>query len=205
MVASVGRFVPFKGYMYLLEAARMVQNHRPDVHWVLVGEGELREELEEQSRTLGLETQVHFTGWREDVPDILALCDVFVLPSVTEHFGRVIIEAMAMGKAVVATDAGGVPEIVIHGETGLLVPPREPKALADAALTLLSDPAGAARLGLAGRQRVEEFFSLSRHIEAVEEIYAELLGAGEQCPWLRGTQHEVPGKTTRCRWAPKDL
>ena len=180
VVGSIGRFVAFKGYGYLLEAAHLIQQSRPDVCWILVGDGELRAELEAQAHDLGLHERVRFTGWREDVPDILALCDVFVLPSVGEHFGRVLIEAMAMAKPVVATDAGGVPEIVIHGETGLLVPPGQPKALADAALTLLSDPAGAARLGLAGRQRAEEFFSLSRHIEAVEAIYAELLSANEQ-------------------------
>ncbi len=177
MVASVGRFVPFKGYSYLLEAARLIQSCQPNVHWVLVGEGDLREELEEQCRTLGLETQVHFTGWREDVPDLLALCDLFVLPSVAEHFGRVIIEAMAMGKAVVATDAGGVPEIVIPGETGLLVSPAQPKALAEAVVTLLEDRPRAQRLGLAGRHRVETRFSLARHVEDVEALYREVVTA----------------------------
>ena len=178
VVASIGRFVPYKGYGYLLEAARLVQEGREGVHWVLVGDGELRGALERQCRTLGLESQVHFTGWREDVPDILAVCDVFVLPSVAEHFGRVIIEAMAMGKAVVATDAGGVPEIVIPGETGLLVPSANTTAMAQAVTALLEDPARCAQLGAAGRRRVEAEFSLARHVAAVEALYAELLDAG---------------------------
>jgi glycosyltransferase involved in cell wall biosynthesis len=176
VVASVGRFVAFKGYGHLLEAARSVHQAMPAAHWVLAGDGELRGTLEAQCRGLGLEAVVHFTGWRDDVPDLLALCDVFVLPSLSEHFGRVLIEAMAMARAVVATDAGGVPEIVVHGETGLLVPPAQPKALAEAVLALLENPARAARLGAAGRRRSEERFSLPRHVEAVEALYHEIIG-----------------------------
>lgn len=179
VIASVGRFVAFKGYDHLLEAARLVHQAAPDVHWLLVGDGELRGELESYCRRLGLEPQVHFTGWRGDVPDLLALCDVFVLPSLGEPFGRVLIEAMAMARAVVATDAGGVPEIVIHGETGLLVPPAQPKPLAEAVLGLLEDPARAACLGAAGRRRAEGSFSLTRHVAAVEALYAELAGADD--------------------------
>ena len=176
VVGSVGRFVPYKGYAHLLEAARLVEAAMPGVHWVLVGDGELRGELEGQRRTLGLEGQVHFPGWREDVPDLLALCDLFVLPSLGEHFGRVLIEAMAMARAIVATDAGGVPEIVLHDETGLLVPPAQPKALAEAVLALLEDPARAVHLAAAGRRRAETEFSLSRHVKAVEALYREVLG-----------------------------
>lgn len=178
VVASIGRFVAFKGYAHLLEAAALVRAARADVHWLLVGEGELREDLEAQCRRLGLAPQVHFLGWREDVPDLLALCDLLVLPSLGEHFGRVLIEAMAMARPVVATEAGGVPEIVVHGETGVLVPPAEPKALAEAVLSLLEDPGRAARLGAAGRRRTERDFGLRRHAEAVEHLYEELLGAG---------------------------
>lgn len=181
VVTSVGRFVSYKGYEYLLEAARLVCDVRPEVHWVLVGEGELKGALIARAHTLGIEKQVHFTGWREDTPELLALCDLFVLPSLGEHFGRVLIEAMGMAKAIVATDAGGVPEIVVHGETGLLVPPAQPKPFADAVLSLLADPARAARFGLAGRRRAEAQFSLDRHVRAVEALYGELLGgAGGQ-------------------------
>lgn len=177
VIGSVGRFVPYKGYAYLLEAARLVREVRPEVHWLLLGNGELRGELMRQCRTLGLERQVHFAGWRDDVPDVLALFDIFALPSLGEHFGRVLIEAMAMARAVVATDAGGVPEIVIQGETGLLVPPAQPRPLAEAVLALLKDPALAARLGAAGRRRAETEFSLARHVEAVEALYRALLEA----------------------------
>ena len=175
VIVSVGRFVRYKGYDSLLEAARLVHAARPEVHWALVGDGELRGSLEAQSQAYRLETCVHFLGWRQDVPDILAQADLFVLPSLGEHFGRVLIEAMAMGKAVVATDAGGVPEIVIHGETGLLVPPGDPRAFAGATLNLLEDPRRAALLGIAGRRRAESTFGLPAHVEAVERLYAELL------------------------------
>ncbi len=175
VVASVGRLVPYKGYGDLLDAAALVQGVRPDTRWVLAGDGTIRKELEAQSRKLGLGSRVHFTGWLDDVRDVLALCDVFVLPSRGEHFGRVLIEAMAMGKPVVATDGGGVPEVVRHGETGLLVPPGRPAALARAILTLLDDSACAASLGAAGRERVEREFSLSKHAAAIERLYEELV------------------------------
>jgi glycosyltransferase involved in cell wall biosynthesis len=174
IVGSVGRFVPYKGYSHLLEAARLVEHALPDTHWILVGDGEERPNLETQARKQGMQRQIHFAGWREDIPEILSLCDVFALPSLAEHFGRVLIEAMAMGKAVVATNAGGVPEIVTHGETGLLIPPGNSTALAEALLTLLQDPSLSARLGLAARRRAEACFSLSRHVEAVESVYRKL-------------------------------
>ena len=176
VVVSVGRFVAFKGYAHLLDAAAVLDTTHPGVHWVLVGDGPLRAGLEAQARRLGLGAQVHFTGWRDDIPDVLALGKCFVLPSMEEPFGRVLIEAMAMARAVVATDAGGVPEIVVHGETGLLVPPAAPAPLAAAVGELLGDPARAARFGEAGRWRAETTFTLAGHVAAVERVYGELLG-----------------------------
>ncbi len=175
VVASIGRFVPYKGYAHLIEAAALVARARPDAHWLLVGEGEQRGELERRCRTLGMDGKIHFTGWREDVPEILAASDVFVMPSLAEHFGRVLVEAMAMGKPLVATDAGGTPEIVLHGETGLLVPPGRPEPLAGAVLALLNDSARAERLGTAGCRRARAAFSLARHAASVEALYEELL------------------------------
>jgi len=174
VVGSVGRFVPYKGYGVLLKAARAVEDVLPGVHWLLVGDGEQRVELEAQCHDLGLNERVHFTGWRDDVPDMLALCDVFALPSLAEHFGRVLIEAMAMERPVVATGAGGVPEIVAHDQCGLLVPPGDPRAMAEALLVLLRDPARATRLGHAARQRAEAHFGIERHVEAVAAVYAKV-------------------------------
>ena len=175
VVGSVGRFVAYKGYTYLIEAAQLVQKKVPETHWVLVGDGELRADLEKQCLDLGPPGMVHFVGWQERVADYLALFDLFVLPSLGEHFGRVLLEAMAMAKPVVATNAGGVPEIVVHGETGLLVPPGDAAAMAEAVMTLLQDPGFAARLGAAGRRRVASKFSLAHHAEAVETLYGEIL------------------------------
>jgi glycosyltransferase involved in cell wall biosynthesis len=174
VVGSAGRFVPYKGYASLLEAVPLVRQARPGVHWLLVGDGEQRGMLEARATALGVAGEVHFVGWRDDVPDVFALCDLVVLPSLGEHFGRVLIEAMAMARPVVATDAGGVPEVVRHGETGLLVPPGDPKALAEAVLALLADPERRARLGSAGRRDVEARFGLARHAAAVEALYREL-------------------------------
>jgi glycosyltransferase involved in cell wall biosynthesis len=175
---SVGRFVAEKGYGCLLDAAARIERTKPGVHWILVGDGELKGELGAHARRLGLESRVHFTGWRDDIPDVLALCDVFVCPSENEGFGRVLIEAMAMAKAVVATAVGGIPEIVLDGATGILVPSGAPAALADAVRAVLDDPARASRLGAAGRARAESTFSLAAHVDAVERVYAEVLGAG---------------------------
>ena len=175
---SIGRFVAEKGYRYLLDAAARIERTKPGVHWILVGDGELKSELVAHARRLGLESQVHFTGWRDDVPEVLALCDVFVLPSESEGFGRVLVEAMAMAKVVVATAVGGIPEIVLDGATGILVPSAAPAPLADAVRALLDDPARAARLAAAGRVRAESAFSLAAHVDAVERMYAEVLGAG---------------------------
>jgi glycosyltransferase involved in cell wall biosynthesis len=178
LALCVGRFVPEKGHRHLLKAAARVERAKPGVHWILVGCGELEGELRAQARRLGLEAQVHFAGWRDDVADVLALCDIVVLPSESEGFGRVLVEAMAMAKAVVAAAVGGVPEIVLDGETGILVPSAAPAPLADAVRSLLDDPARAARLGAAGRARAESTFSLAAHVGGVERVYAELLGAG---------------------------
>jgi glycosyltransferase involved in cell wall biosynthesis len=175
VVVSVGRFVAYKGYDHLLEAARLLQADRPDVEWVIAGDGELRSELEARCRRLGLDRQVHFLGWRDDLPDVLSLADLFVSPAVGEHFGRVLIEAMAMGKPVVATASGGVPEIVVDGETGVLVAPADPAALAGAVRALLADPARRQRLGQAGRLRAETEFSLAGHADAVGSVYRECL------------------------------
>jgi glycosyltransferase involved in cell wall biosynthesis len=177
LVLSIGRFVPEKGYRHLLDAAARLQRTKPGVHWMLVGGGELEHELVTQAQALGLASQVHFVGWREDIADVLALGDVFVLPSEREGFGRVLVEAMAMGKAVVATTAGGIPEIVLDGQTGLLVPPASPVPLAHAVGGLLDDPERAARLGAAGRTRALATFSLAAHADGVARVYADALGA----------------------------
>ena len=174
VVLSVGRFVAYKGYEDLLYAWRQVLHVIPRSKLVLAGEGALQRDLEKLAEKLGIAHQVRFIGWVEDVRPILALSELFVLPSHGEHFGRVIIEAMAMGKAVIATRAGGVPEIVVPHQTGLLVPPADPARLTEAMLDLLSHPSQSVKYGEAGRRRVEAHFSLDQHVQAVEQVYHDV-------------------------------
>src|SRR5262249_14466161 len=185
IAVSVGRHVPEKGYRHLIDAAALLERTKPGVHWVLVGDGELRSDLEAQARRLDLAPRMRFTGSRDDVADLLGLADVFVLPSESEGFGRVLVEAMAMARPIVATNVGGIPDIVRDGETGVLVEPANPVALAHAVRGLLDDPAGAARLGAAGRLRAESTFSLGAHVDNVERVYDEVLGyAARERSWM---------------------
>ena len=120
--------------------------------------------------------RVHFLGFRSDVPDLLAACDIFVLPSLCEGLPLAILEAMAAWKPVVATAISGTDETVVHGVTGLLVPPADPAALAGAIQSLLADPEASRRLGLAGRARVAREFLVETMVARVEAVYQELLG-----------------------------
>ena len=139
---------------------------------MLVGEGEAehekyKQELRQIVEKLGLAQDVIFTGFRRDIPELLAAFDVLVLPSLEEAFGRVVIEAMACAKPVVATRGGGLPEIIRDKETGLLVPVKDPQAIAGAVLQLLADKALARQMGLSGRKRAEEMFDILTHVQLV--------------------------------------
>jgi len=174
VVANVAALVPHKGQRHLVEAAARVVRQLPDARFVIFGEGELKETLERQIASHHLEKHVLLAGFR---PDVISLCktiDLFVMSSVTEGLGSALLDAMACGKAIVGTDAGGIPEAVVHGETGLIVPARNDQALADAIVTLLGDPAARARLGAAGRRRVEEHFSAERLVRGVLEVYSRV-------------------------------
>jgi glycosyltransferase involved in cell wall biosynthesis len=171
IAGNVAALVPHKGQRHLVEAAAIVVRRRPDVHFVIVGEGELRAPLQRQIRALQLHRHVLLAGFR---PDALGLCksfDLFVMSSVMEGLGSAILEAMACRRAVAATAAGGIPEVVVHGETGLLVPPRDDAALAEAVLLLLDDAERRAAMGEAGRARVARAFSVDRMIDGVLESY----------------------------------
>lgn len=176
VVGNVGRLVPFKGHRYLLEAFAILRLTCRELRLLIVGDGPEREALERQARALKVAQDVHFPGHREDVADLLSVMEVFVLPSLAEHFGRVLVEAMAMERPVVATAAGGVPEVVEEKVTALLVPPGDAGALAGAIQTLLNDPVRARAMGQAGRRRVEEQYTLRRHAEQIEAVYREVLG-----------------------------
>lgn len=160
-----------KGHIYLLQAAKLI----PEALFVFAGDGPERTRLEEYAKQIGVEGQALFLGHRNDVPQLLAACDMFVLPSLYEALGLSILEAMAAGKPVVATAVGGIKESVIDGVTGLLVPPRDPKSLADAIRRLLCDKALATSIADAGRARAVELFSSEAMAQAVTGVYDELI------------------------------
>src|SRR5262245_53035318 len=175
IVGVVARLEPEKGHPTLLEAWPAVLAAMPNAHLLVVGEGSQRDLLQAQAASLGLldgrSPSVVFTGRRDDVPAVTAALDVAVLPSYREAQGLSILEAMALSRPVVASAVGGIPEMIDDGRTGLLVPPREPGALAAAILRLLQDPPFAARIGRAGHDLVHERFCVEQMVRAVETIY----------------------------------
>jgi len=186
LVGAVGRLHPQKGLTDLLAAIAQVRVHVYPIRLLLIGDGELRSELEAQARLLGLSDIVTFAGIRMDVPEILAALDVFAFPSLWEGLPLAVLEAMAAGLPVVATRVGGIPEAVEDGVTGLLVPPRDPEALAEAIITLLQDRERAVAMGQAGRARVEGYFSVERMVQQTEALYEELIRGKMGLEWVKG-------------------
>ncbi len=177
LVAGVGRLDAQKDFPTFLRAAAMIAAEVPDVDFLVVGEGGERAALEALARRLGLGARVVFTGLRHDVPRLLAAVDVLALTSLYEGFPNVLLEAMATGAVAVATDVGGCRELVTSGETGLLVPPRAPAAVAAAVGRVLRDPALARRLATAARQRVEGAFSIDVMARRTMDAYLRRLHA----------------------------
>jgi len=172
VVISIANLIPYKGISDLIEAAAAVRKRMPAVRFQLVGEDRgIQEELDAQARRLGVSQQVAFLGQRLDVPDLLAASDLLALSSHEEGFSNVILEAMAAGLPVVATDVGGNREAVMNGVTGWLVPPRDSEAMADKILDLLSDQEKAAAWGRRGQDRVKEAFTIGRMVEAHMRLY----------------------------------
>jgi glycosyltransferase involved in cell wall biosynthesis len=161
-----------KGHACLIEAARIVCRAVPSAKFVLVGDGAERPKLEQQVGQAGLEKNFLFLGLRQDVPELLACCDLSVLPSEAEGLPNSVLESMAAGLPVVATRVGGTPEIIIDGVNGLLVPPRNPPALADAILRVLQDADLARRLSRTGQARMRTRFSYDRLIAQLEQLYS---------------------------------
>ena len=169
--------VGHKDHATLIAAMPDVLAVHPRARLLLAGEGELRPRIEEQARALGVDAHVHLLGRRDDVPALLRTADLFVLSSKMEGLGSAIVEAMFAGLPVVACAAGGIPEVVADGETGLLAPPGDPGALARRIVQLLDDPESAQRLAVAAKARAHERFTADRMTAATVDAYAELLGA----------------------------
>ena len=174
VVACVARLMPQKGHRVLLAAFRSVVRIYPDAQLLLLGDGPLRTELEQLTRNLRLEKNVCFAGWRTDASELLYGADIFVLPSLWEGFGLVLLEAMAAALPIVAAHVGPIPEIVLHDKTGLLVQADTEDALARAILRLLASPEERSRFGREGRYRLGTEFSMDRMLAATEDVYSRL-------------------------------
>jgi L-malate glycosyltransferase len=174
LVGIVAQLEDHKGHRDLIEAAKILKDHAPRVRIVIVGEGSLRMQLDRQAHELRVEDVVYFLGFRDDVPRILASLDLFVLSSRMEGLGSSIMDAMASRLPVVATQAGGIPELVIHRETGLLVPPKDPQAMAQAILKLYLDKALAGRLAQRGFEVVHERFSAEAMAMKIIRVYERI-------------------------------
>jgi len=190
VVGNVAALVPHKGHRHLIEAALLVVREIPDVRFIVLGEGELREHLERLVRERGLEKHVLLPGFRTDVLGCMKGFDLFVMSSVSEGLGTALLDAMACSKAIVATRVGGIPEVVEDNVSGLLVPPHDDHALAGAIVRLLHERALRVRMGDAGFARVSERFTVERMVAGTSAVYAAVAGtfrgAGTASPVARG-------------------
>jgi len=174
LVGIVAHLTDHKGHEYLIRATKILKEHSPKIKVIIVGKGPLRMDLNRQARESRVEDIVFFLGFREDIPQILSSLDLFVLSSYLEGLGSSILDAMACRLPVVATKVGGIPEVVIHGETGILVPPRNPQAIARAILKLYNNRNLASRLGQRGYQVVHQKYSSEAMAERIVRLYERL-------------------------------
>jgi L-malate glycosyltransferase len=177
IIGNVAALVPHKGQRHLIEAAALVVRKVPDARFVIAGEGELRPLLERMIREHHLEKHFFLAGFRPDIVSVHKAFDVFVMSSVTEGLGSSLLDAMACAKPIVATTAGGIPEVVVDGVTGLLVPPRDHRALADAIVTMLGDEAKRKAFGAEGHRQVRERFSVDRMVRDTVAVYERVVAA----------------------------
>lgn len=201
VVGIVGKLSDVKGHELFLGAARLVADERPEVRFLVVGDGPRRRALETMTRDLGLAESVSFLGAREDVASLLKLMDVFALSSRSEACPNSLLEAMAAGVPIVATRVGGIPDAVEDGRSGLLTEPGDARGMADAVLGLLRDPAAAEAMGLRGRELARKRHDIEHVVRAVEDTFARLLErsarstrrAGRRASALRASGVEGPG------------
>jgi glycosyltransferase involved in cell wall biosynthesis len=193
LILQVARLHPEKGHEYLFRALRLIRErlHRP-VRLLVAGTGSSEGDYRRLVRELGIDDQVVFTGFRSDVPDLMAAADVLMLPSVAEAFGFVLTEALYLGTPVIACRVGGIPEIITHGVDGLLVPPASPVALADAVIESVRDEGRRSRMAAVGRQKVINKFGFEQMMRRYETLYAEMLAGTQReihAAGLRGHSH----------------
>jgi glycosyltransferase involved in cell wall biosynthesis len=177
VIGSVGRLDAAKGYEYLLRALPEVFNRYEDIVVRIAGSGELLEQLRDMAAQLGLGDRVEFLGFTANVKDFLESIDIYVQPSLCEALPMAILEASAVGVPVVASDVGGVAECIVDGETGYVVPPRDPEALGNAIAKLVFDPSLRIRMGKAASRLIRERFRDDQMVNATQDVYRDLLGA----------------------------
>lgn len=175
ILLNIARLHPQKGQSYLLRAMVRVLQRVPSARLLIVGDGPLRQQLERMVEELGLEGSVLFTGFRRDLARLYASCDLLVIPSVQEGLGMATLQAMAAGRPVVATSVGALSEAVVTGLTGLLVPPADPQALAEAILQLLEEPDLRERMGKQARAFAAQYFPVEAMVRGYERLYASAL------------------------------
>ncbi len=173
--ATVGRVMEDKGITYLVDAQKLIADAGVKVHQLIVGTGPQVEEMTEKVRFLGLADRVTFTGHRRDIPAVLKACDLLIQSSLSEGLSIAVVEAMAAGLAVVATDVGGTTEIVKHGATGLIIQPRKPKEIADGVLALHADSARRESMAKAARETAFREWSVEKWVRQFEEVYVDLV------------------------------
>ncbi len=176
VIGIVAHLSEEKGHSTLIRAIALLLNTHPGLTLLIVGEGRLRNRLQQLVKRLGVTESVRFLGFREDADSVMRCFDIFCLPSLCEGLGSVILAAMANRLPIVSCAVGGIPELVIDRETGLLVPPGDPQRLAQALQELLESPGLRQRMGESGRQRVEARFTLEKNIRDTEQLYWKLLG-----------------------------
>ncbi len=175
VVGSVGWFTPIKGHRFLIEAMARLKPSFPPLHLLLVGRGDLRHELQTQAEELGVAGSITWLEDRVDIPECLAAMDVFVFPSLNEGMGRALVEAMAAGRPVIASKVGGIPAVVRHRETGLLVSPGDARTLEAALLQILHRPIWAKELGAMASTAIGSRYSALEMVRTIESIYEEAL------------------------------
>lgn len=175
VLVTVAVLRPPKGIQYMIEALPKILETLPDVHYLVVGDGEHRAVLEGLAQTYNVTERIIFTGVRKDVPDLLSASDIFVLPTLTEALPTVLAEAMGARRPIIASAVGGVPEMVEHERNGLLLPPAEPARLVEACVRLLRNPVEAQAMGQAGRVIARERFEINRQAQRLGALYQELL------------------------------
>ena len=175
IVGAIGWLLPIKGPMHLLKAMKSVWESNPDTQLVFVGKGDQEEELKTETFRMGASSKVRFLGWRYDIPEIMQAIDILVLPSLNEGMGRVLVEAMAAGRPVVASNVCGIPDLVRHGQNGFLVSPGDVNGLCTAIIRLLNDQKIREEMGRRGRSAANEF-SEEKMLQKIDALYSSLLG-----------------------------